>query len=306
MPPSWSRACASTRTTFGGLIALQNLVNGSAPPPIVSISYGECEAENGAGSNAAFSFLYQQAVTEGISVFVAAGDEGAASCDAGATGATHGIGVSAYASTPYNVAVGGTDFGDTAAGTTSAYWNAANSATYASALSYIPEIPWNDSCASALLATHFGFSTVYGSSGFCGSSTAKQAQFLVVAGGSGGPSGCATGTPASTGVVGGTCKGYTKPSWQAGVTGIAADGVRDMPDVSLFAADGVWGHYYVDCWSGRAKWGLFVRGRSEHMGWRRRHFIRIADHGGYSGAGSTRRTAARRVIRTACIISSHP
>jgi subtilase family serine protease len=25
--------------------------------------------------------------------------------------------------------------------------------------------------------------------------------------------------------------------------------VRDIPDVSLFAADGLWGHYYVDCWS---------------------------------------------------------
>ena len=25
--------------------------------------------------------------------------------------------------------------------------------------------------------------------------------------------------------------------------------MRDLPDVSLFAADGVWGHYYVTCWS---------------------------------------------------------
>ena len=242
-------ACASTRTTFGGLIALQNLVNGKTPPSIVSISYGECEAENGAASNAAFNAIYQQAVAEGISVFVAAGDEGAASCDAGAQGATHGIGVSAWASTPYNVAVGGTDFGDTAAGTNSAYWSSTNSATFASALSYIPEIPWNDSCASGLLAAHFGYSTVYGSAGFCGSSTAKNDGLLEVVAGSGGPSGCATGTPASTGVVGGTCKGYAKPSWQTGVAGIPTDGVRDIPDVSLFAADGLWGHYYVDCWS---------------------------------------------------------
>ncbi len=47
-------ACADTYTTFGGLIAMQNLVNGSKPPAIMSISYGECEAENGASSNAAF------------------------------------------------------------------------------------------------------------------------------------------------------------------------------------------------------------------------------------------------------------
>jgi len=242
-------ACEGTQTTFGGVIALENLVNSKALPSIVSISYGGCEAENGAASNAAFSAVYQQAVAEGISVFVAAGDEGAASCDAGAQGATHGIGVSAYASTPYNVAVGGTDFGDTSAGTNSTYWSGTNSTTFASALSYIPEIPWNDSCAGALLANHFGYSKVYGSAGFCASSTAENNGYLGVVAGSGGPSGCATGTPRSIGVVGGTCKGYAKPSWQAGIAGIPADGVRDIPDISLFAADGIWGHYYVDCWS---------------------------------------------------------
>ena len=62
-----------THTTFGGLIALQNVVNGSAPPAVVSMSYGECEAYNGASSNAAYSAVYQQAVTEGVSVFVSVG-----------------------------------------------------------------------------------------------------------------------------------------------------------------------------------------------------------------------------------------
>ena len=155
-------ACADTRVTFGGFIAMQNLVNGSNPPSVMSISYGNCEAENGASSNASISALYQQAAAEGISVFVSSGDEGAASCDAGGTSATHGIGVSAYASTPYNVAVGGTDFSDTLDGTTNNYWSTTNSATYGSALSYIPEIPWNDSCASSLLSGFMGFSTVYG------------------------------------------------------------------------------------------------------------------------------------------------
>lgn len=131
-------SCADTRATFGGLIALENLIGSANPPSVISISYGECEAENGAASNAAFSSAYQQAVAEGISVFVAAGDEGAASCDAGATGATHGIGVSGWASTPYNVAVGGTDFGDSYAGTSSTYWGSTNTATFGSALSYIP------------------------------------------------------------------------------------------------------------------------------------------------------------------------
>jgi hypothetical protein len=33
------------------------------------------------------------------------------------------------------------------------------------------------------------------------------------------------------------------------VLGNPDDGVRDTPDVSLFAADGLWSHYYVFCWS---------------------------------------------------------
>jgi len=242
-------SCADTRSTFGGLIALQNLIGGANPPNVISISYGECEAENGEAANAAFNSAFQQAAAEGISVFVAAGDEGAASCDAGAAGATHGIGVSAWASTPYNVAVGGTDFGDTYAGTNSTYWGATNSATYGSAMSYIPEIPWNDSCASGLLASALGFTATYGTDGLCASSTARQEQLLQVAAGSGGPSGCATGNPSASGIVSGTCQGYAKPSWQSGMAGIPSDGVRDIPDVSLFAGTGMWGHYYVFCFT---------------------------------------------------------
>ena len=55
-------------------------------------------------------------------------------------------------------------------GTNSTYWNSGNTATYGSATSYIPEIPWNDSCASQLLATFLGYATTYGASGFCNSS----------------------------------------------------------------------------------------------------------------------------------------
>ena len=63
-----------------------------------------------------------------------------------------GLAVSGLASTPFNVAVGGTDFSDTFSGTDSTYWSSSNTADFASALSYIPEIPWNMSCASALRA----------------------------------------------------------------------------------------------------------------------------------------------------------
>jgi len=241
-------ASCSDTATFGGLIALQNLLNEStAPPAVVSMSYGECEASNGASSNAAFNSTFQQAVTEGVSVFVSSGDDSAAGCDRGAANATHGIGITGWGSSPYNVSVGGTDFGDTFAGTNSTYWNATNTATYGSAKSYVPEIPWEDSCASVLIAEFEGFSQTYGTSGFCNSSAG--ASFLNDAGGSGGPSGCATGNPTQGGVVGGTCAGWPKPSWQV-LVGNPSDGVRDIPDVSLFAANGVWGHYYPFCFSG--------------------------------------------------------
>ena len=51
-----------------------------------------------------------------------------------------------------------------------------------------------------------------------------------------------------TNIVSGTCTGIPKPSWQS-VVGNPADGVRDIPDVSMFAANGIWGHYTVVCWS---------------------------------------------------------
>jgi len=68
-------------------------------------------------------------------------------------------------------------------------------------------------------------------------------------GGGGGPSSCATGAPSIPGVVSGTCAGYPKPVWQTGVFGIPNDGVRDLPDVSLHAAQGPWGHSYVFCYT---------------------------------------------------------
>ncbi len=228
-------SCDDTTTVFGGLIALQNLLNAGSPPAIVSISYGECESMNGASANQSYVNVYQQAAAMGVSVFVAAGDEGAASCDANRTVATHGIAVSGFASTPYNVAVGGTDFSDFYSGTINTYWNATNNSTFQSAISYIPEIPWNDSCAGQLLVMKEGFTVPYGSSGFCNSTTGKS--FRTTGAGSGGPSTFST-----------------KPSWQ-NVLGNPADGHRDIPDVSLFAADGLWGHFFVFCLTDAAEGG---------------------------------------------------
>jgi subtilase family serine protease len=244
----------SGNSNFGGLIAIENLVSVGSPPAVISMSYGLCEAENGAAANLAFNNAFQSAATAGVSVFVSAGDEGSVSCSPNATSSTHGIGVTGWGATPYNVSVGGTDFEDAYNAAKpangglpqSTYWSSSNGSTYGSALSYIPEIPWNDSCAGYLLYNYAGASASYGATGYCNDlGTADQ----TTGSGSGGPSGCATGTPVTVDWVTPPCAGYAKPVWQSGIFGNPADGVRDIPDVSLFASNGIWGHYMVVCWS---------------------------------------------------------
>ncbi|HWA90490.1 MAG TPA: S53 family peptidase [Rhizomicrobium sp.] len=237
-------SCRDTLSDFGGFIALQNMLESASPPAIVSISYGQCEVELGEATNVYINGLYQQADAEGTSVFVSSGDESSAECDDRNNVATHGVSVSGFMSTPYNVSVGGTDFIDTARGANRKYWNPTNDAVYGSAKSYIPEMPWADSCANMILSQHEGYATPYGSDGFCNS--AAGADDLSTVGGSGGPSGCATGTPSEDNQVSGTCAGYAKPAWQV-LAGVPKDGVRDTPDVSLMSANGLWGHYYVFC-----------------------------------------------------------
>jgi subtilase family serine protease len=243
-------ACDNTNTIDGVEQAIHHLVNSDSPPDIISVSYGICEAENTAADNTAFAQIYQQAVAEGISVFVATGDDGPEDCAPNFTDpARYGIGVNAWASTRYNVAVGGTDFGDTAAGTNATYWGpSTGKSPWGTAKSYIPEIAWNDTCASDLLAQSFGFSQTYGKKGFCNSQAAYP-YYLGTGGGEGGPSGCATGAPAQSGVVGGTCQGWPKPGYQQGIFGMPANAVRDLPDVAMFAADGVWSHQFLLCFT---------------------------------------------------------
>lgn len=245
-------ACTDT-TAFGGLIALENVLNGPASslPSVISISYGESESENGAAANAAYSSAYQQAVSEGVSIFVSSGDENAASSDGGNV-ARHGITVSGFTSTPYNVSVGGLDFGYTAdLVNPSTYWSSTNGPYFNSALSYIQEIPWNDSCAGALVTNYINLveGTSYSPLTFCQSSLANSFGLRNAIGGSGGPSGCATGAPSVAGVVSGTCAGWAKPTFQSGLYGNPSDGVRDIPDVALFASNGFWDAYYTVCWS---------------------------------------------------------
>jgi len=247
-------ACRHTATTDGVTLAMTNLIAAASPPPIISVSYGECETLNTQSGNLYYRTLFQQAVMEGITVFVATGDAGPTDCSYYSDGTKYGIGVSGWASTPYDVAVGGTDFADKYLKQAKTYWGA-NGPGDANAKSYIPEQGWNDTCAGTLFTAQKGYPGSYGEYGFCNVAAGKP--YRELGGGEGGPSSCATGTPLPGGVVGGTCKGWRKPHWQSGVIGIPADSVRDIPDVSLFASDGtVWNRQYAICFSDPNNFGI--------------------------------------------------
>ena len=224
----------SQSATFGGFTAAANLLSGySAPmPTIFSLSYGECEAAGFVdGTVQEAGDLWSQAAAEGVTVFVSTGDAGSAGCDQNESAAYQGIAVNAMASTPYNVAVGGTDFNDYQQQTQ--YWSSSNSALYGSALSYIPEQTWNTSCASNTLYTLLGFSDGVTA---CNSTTGQQ--YLNTGGGSGGAS-----------------NNWFQPLWQVGIYGSNNYGARQMPDVSLFAANGLYGHALVYCMSDASEGG---------------------------------------------------
>ena len=126
---------------------------------IISISYGECEADEGTGGNAFDSQAFEQAAAQGISIFVAAGDNGPAECDDQNDSYENlGYATGAESSTWYNVSVGGSGLAEslttavpssitTTSTTGPEYWNtnAALSDPYPalSAKFYIPETPWN-------------------------------------------------------------------------------------------------------------------------------------------------------------------
>ena len=154
---------ASTNTSDGSDLSAQYIVDNNLAP-VVSTSFNACESAMGTTENAFYSGLWAQAAAQGTTVFVAAGDSGAAECDDDTeSSATGGLAVSGLCSTPFDVCVGGTEFLDSP---TSAYWSPTNnSTTTASALSYIPEAAWNESGnvagGSDLWATNGGVSTVY-------------------------------------------------------------------------------------------------------------------------------------------------
>lgn len=241
-------ACASTMTAGGvdlaAIYAVNYLYNTVSS---FSVSYGVCEAELPLnqfpfifGTNAFYNNLWQQAAAEGQTVNISAGDSGDDTCDRGLTAAISGWNVNGIASTPYNVAAGGTDFTDNYTSNfalaPNSYWNTNDSRPYGSALSYIPEITWNQACGSTLLASYLGFleRTTYTPEQVCNGHTPFDSDFTYVNGTGGG----------------GISSIYRLPTWQS-VYGVGANytsrTMRNLPDISLFASANFWGHALQFC-----------------------------------------------------------
>src|SRR5580704_16095674 len=122
---------------------------------VMSESFGSCEPGLGSTGVAFYDAVWEQAAAQGITVMVSAGDDGSAGCDNFhlEAAAANGLAVNGVASTPFNVAVGGTDFDDV--GRQTSFWNSTNvTGTRESAMGYIPETTWNDSCAATATGTN--------------------------------------------------------------------------------------------------------------------------------------------------------
>ena len=236
-------ACGRQSVTSGADLAAAYVI---ADPPhvqrigVLSTSYGDCEALPQSEANQFYVSLWQQAAVEGITVVVASGDTGGDGCQYVDTYAKDGLTVVNEASTPYNIAAGGTDFSDVFSGTTSAYWSGTNGPNFVSAQSYIPETPWNETCSSPLVLARFGqaFASSTGPNGFC-TWAAQQ------------PIDPATGySPwfSTFAGSGGLSTVSQRPLWQTGIPGLPAQPGRAVPDISMFASGGyTWGQALILC-----------------------------------------------------------
>jgi hypothetical protein len=204
---------------------------------VISTSYENCELNLGPGGNQFFQSLWQQAAAQGQTSFVASSDSGSAGCDNfdTQTQAALGLQVNGISSTPYNVSVGGTDFYYSDYGASSStllsqvesYWSGITTggtpSPKVSLLKRIPEQVWNN---------FFGYNWDDGGK------PANLSSETIVAG-SGGRSSSAV-------FNGSSFVGYPKPTWQAG-TGVPADKVRDLPDLSLYASNDANYSFYPIC-----------------------------------------------------------
>ena len=167
----YAGANSTTKNVFD---ALQFAIDQNVAP-VVSTSYGNCEA-NLKGFVQTLQQVAQQANSQGQTITAASGDAGAADCEsATAKSATHGLAVDSPASLPEVTGIGGSEFTGDAAGTVTGtapntdvtatkFWAGTGGAadSISSALSYIPEMAWNDTAAGGgLSATGGGASMVF-------------------------------------------------------------------------------------------------------------------------------------------------
>ncbi len=184
---------------------------------IVSVSFHICEPSLGASGNQMVLEAGEQAAAQGITLVNSSSDLGPADCESGTESqATQGFAVNGFASSPYTIAVGGSDFDALSASFTS-YVNTNRGAPpyYQTALKYIPENPWNN---STTVNTTLSNNVVFKNSEGAGN---------IIAG------------------SGGVSSVYAKPAFQTSLT--PNDGFRDLPDVSLLAGSGMYGATWVLC-----------------------------------------------------------
>jgi len=150
----------------------------SVVDPIMTISFGACEAAAGQSGVNLWDTLFSTAAAEGISVFVSSGDSGVDGCTGSFSPITkaYAASINYICSSSFATCVGGTEFNDASAYST--YWNASNATGLISAIGYIPEGAWNEPTTVSNNVTYY--------------------------------------IPASSG--GGPSLYITKPSWQTGIT----------------------------------------------------------------------------------------
>jgi hypothetical protein len=206
----WSGAMAPSATVLfvtsqNEFLSMEYAIDANVAP-IVTTSYGNCEAAWGASDMNTGNQIFKQANAQGQTILTAVGDIGATDCEARSSiSAIEGLTVDFPASSPYVTGMGGTGFNEGNATYATQYWSSPDNtfnagtavpAADVSALSYIPETVWNDASAGYF------------------------------EGGGGGASAF-----------------FSKPAWQieAGASGmttlVPADASRDVPDLALNASD---------------------------------------------------------------------